>query len=219
MIHGKGEAFMRVRFEQVDSREKEQALIRAVEKTADILNAMDLLENGSGGISVTRDRSTYFCKLTQIYYIESVDKRSFVYTKGGCYETKYRLYELESEKENIEVYLSELNSQLNTVGTDYNAIQQQLAETTLQRVLGTDVEHILLPFTHHPLLTTEHLEHIAAVVELIAPFLVKTTIFSLEEGEVQLTIEALAHVVLHCDVSTIVAGVALVHQRLIHIIE
>ena len=86
---------MRVRFEQVDTKEKEQALIRAVEKTADILNAMDLLENGSGGISVTRDRSTYFCKLTQIYYIESVDKRSFVYTKGGCYETKYRLYELE----------------------------------------------------------------------------------------------------------------------------
>ena len=86
---------MRVRFEQVDEKEKEQALIRAVEKTADILSAMDLLENGSGGIQVIKDRNTFFCKLTQIYYIESVDKRSFVYTKGGCYETKYRLYELE----------------------------------------------------------------------------------------------------------------------------
>ena len=49
---------MRVRFEQVESREKESALIRATEKTADILNAIDLLENGSGGISVTKDRST-----------------------------------------------------------------------------------------------------------------------------------------------------------------
>ena len=46
---------MRVRFEQVDAREKEQALIRAVEKTADILNAIDLLENGSGGLNVTKD--------------------------------------------------------------------------------------------------------------------------------------------------------------------
>ena len=88
---------MRVRFEQVDSREKEQALIRAVEKTADILNAMDLLENGSGGISVTKDRSTYFCKLTQIYYIESVDKRTYVYTKDNCYESRDRLYELEEK--------------------------------------------------------------------------------------------------------------------------
>ena len=88
---------MRVRFEQVDSREKEQALIRAVEKTADILSAMDLLENGSGGVAVTKDRSTFFCRLTQIYYIESVDKRTYVYTKDGCYESRDRLYELEEK--------------------------------------------------------------------------------------------------------------------------
>ena len=88
---------MRVRFEQVDSREKEQALIRAVEKTADIANAIDLLENGSGGVAVTKDRNTFFCKLTQIYYIESVDKRTYVYTKGDCYESRDRLYELEEK--------------------------------------------------------------------------------------------------------------------------
>ena len=88
---------MRVRFEQVDTREREQALIRAVEKTPDILSAIDLLENGSGGISVTKDRSTYFCKLTQIYYIESVDKRTYVYTRDGCYECRDRLYELEEK--------------------------------------------------------------------------------------------------------------------------
>ncbi len=88
---------MKVRFEQVAEKEKEQALIRAVEKTADILSAMDLLENGSGGITVIRDRNTFFCKLTQIYYIESVDKRTFVYTKDGCYESRDRLYELEEK--------------------------------------------------------------------------------------------------------------------------
>ena len=88
---------MRVRFEQLDDREKEQAVIRAVEKTADILSAMDLLENGSGGISVIRERSTYFCKLTQIYYIESVDKRTYVYTKAECFESRDRLYELEEK--------------------------------------------------------------------------------------------------------------------------
>ena len=97
MIRVKEKASMRVRFEQVDSQDQEQALIRAVEKTADILNAMDLLENGSGGISVTKDRSTYFCKLTQIYYIESVDKRTYVYTKGDCFESRDRLYELEKK--------------------------------------------------------------------------------------------------------------------------
>ena len=62
-------------------QEQENALIRATEKTTDILNAIDLLENGSGGITVTKDRSTYFCKLTQIYYAESVDKHTYIYTK------------------------------------------------------------------------------------------------------------------------------------------
>ena len=33
--------------------------------------------------------------MDRVYYFESVDKRTFVYTKDKCYETKYRLYELE----------------------------------------------------------------------------------------------------------------------------
>jgi len=35
------------------------------------------------------------CRTDKIYYIESVDKHTYVYTKDQCYETKYRLYELE----------------------------------------------------------------------------------------------------------------------------
>lgn len=88
---------MRIRFEQVDNKEQEQALIRATEKNADILNAIDLLENGSGGLTVTRDGNTYLCKLTQIYYIESVDKRTWIYTRDGCFESRERLYELEEK--------------------------------------------------------------------------------------------------------------------------
>ena len=41
------------------------------------------------------DGKTYIIKASAVYYIESVDKKSFVYTKQGCYDTKYRLYELE----------------------------------------------------------------------------------------------------------------------------
>lgn len=88
---------MRVQFEQVDTKEQEQALIRATEKNADIMNAIDLLENGSGGLTVTRDGNTYLCKLTQVYYIESVDKRTWVYTRDGCFESRDRLYELEEK--------------------------------------------------------------------------------------------------------------------------
>lgn len=86
---------MQVVFEQVDTKEKEKATISAVEKTADIQNAIELLEGSSGTIAVLKDNATYRCKMNAIYYIESVDKRTFVYTKEGCFESKNRLYELE----------------------------------------------------------------------------------------------------------------------------
>ena len=86
---------MKVTFEQVDSAEKEEAVIRATELNKDIQTAIDLLEGGIGKISATKDGKTFLIKHGAIYYAESVDKRTYVYTKDNCYETKYRLYELE----------------------------------------------------------------------------------------------------------------------------
>jgi len=86
---------MLVEFEQVSTTEDEKAIIKAKEKTSDIQNAIELLEGNAGGIAVSKEGKTYMCKLAAIYYIESVDKRSYVYTKDNCYDTKFRLYELE----------------------------------------------------------------------------------------------------------------------------
>lgn len=86
---------MLVEYEQVSKIEEEKAIIKSVEKTSDIQTAIELLEGNAGGIAVINEGKTYLCKQNAIYYIESVDKRSYVYTKDNCYETKYRLYELE----------------------------------------------------------------------------------------------------------------------------
>lgn len=86
---------MQVKFEQVTAKDHEGAIIRAVVKTEDIQTAIDLLEGGVGNIVVAKEGNTYLCKIATIYYIESVDKRTYIYTKDNCYETKYRLYELE----------------------------------------------------------------------------------------------------------------------------
>jgi len=86
---------MQVIFETVDKAEEEKAVIKAVKRTEDIQSAIDLLEGGSGSIPVSRDGKTFICRKSAIYYIESVDKKTFVYTKEGCFETGYRLYELE----------------------------------------------------------------------------------------------------------------------------
>ena len=92
---------MKVVLEKVTKPEEEGAQIKAVEFTEEIKNAVDLLENNCRSILVTKmheERSsgeTYMLGTNLIYYTESIDKRTYVYTKEMCYETKYRLYELE----------------------------------------------------------------------------------------------------------------------------
>ena len=86
---------MRVEVKRIPPNEEESAVIRVAEITDSIRSAVDLLENQCRTVPVLSEGKTMMCRTDQIYYIESVDKRTFVYTKAGCYETKYRLYELE----------------------------------------------------------------------------------------------------------------------------
>ena len=87
---------MKVDIHKVFSEQEERADIHAVAITEEIKYAVDLLENNKKSIPVTDAETTWFCPLTKIYYFDSVDNHTFVYTKDRCYETKYRLYELES---------------------------------------------------------------------------------------------------------------------------
>lgn len=88
---------MKVDFEIVSSKELEEARIRATQKTEYIQAAIDILEQGILNIVVSKDDKKYLCKIENIYYAESVDKKTFIYTKDECYQTKKRLYELEEE--------------------------------------------------------------------------------------------------------------------------
>lgn len=86
---------MKVELKQASSYDDEGAVIRAVSVTDDIRNAIDILKNNGLNIPAIMDGTTVMIKAGSIYYVESVDKRTYIYTKDGCFETKYRLYELE----------------------------------------------------------------------------------------------------------------------------
>lgn len=99
---------MKVELKTVTSPSEEQALIRAMNITEDIQSAIDILSNECRVIPVIRsnrnfecedipaEKENIMCPTDMIYYIESVDKRTYVYTKDECYETRSRLYELEN---------------------------------------------------------------------------------------------------------------------------
>ncbi len=86
---------MRVIFNQISQEESESAVINAYERTPSIDTAIGLLENGEQIIVGYKDGEKMPCRLSQIYYFETVDDKSFAYTKDTCLEVRSRLYEIE----------------------------------------------------------------------------------------------------------------------------
>ncbi len=86
---------MEVKVNQVKSPAEESAVINVSEMTDSIRAAVALLENGEKILIGIKDDSRVPLQMKDIYYIESVDEKSFAYTKNDCFEVKSKLYELE----------------------------------------------------------------------------------------------------------------------------
>ena len=143
---------MKIDLKHVETPEEESAVISVVNVTDSIRGAIDLLENQCATIPVQHDDKTMMCRIDQIYYIESVDKRSFVYTKAGCYETKYRLYELEEMlrgrtflrvQKGVLLNLMKIRSIKPALGGRYTALLKNEEEVVISRKYVADLKKAL----------------------------------------------------------------------------
>ena len=87
---------MDVEIEQVGRERKEQVLIRCHAVTEEVREIAAFVKSRQGSLSGMKDSRQYEIAVSDIYYFESVDGKTFLYTKDQVYETAYRLYELES---------------------------------------------------------------------------------------------------------------------------
>lgn len=67
------------------------ALTPDIEKIISLLRMMDMQLTGS------RDGETYIIDIDKVLYIDTVDKKTFAYTKDHVYEIDLRLYEAENQ--------------------------------------------------------------------------------------------------------------------------
>ncbi len=65
---------------------------RLTPELAKMLSGFQMLEEQ---LVVTKGKETCFLKMDEVMYIESVDRKTFVYTGGDVYESAFRLCELE----------------------------------------------------------------------------------------------------------------------------
>ena len=87
---------MVVKIEQVGREKKELVLIRCHAVTEEVREIADFVKSRQGSLTGMKDSRQYKIAVSDIYYFESVDGKTFLYTKEQVFETAYRIYELES---------------------------------------------------------------------------------------------------------------------------
>ncbi len=67
--------------------------------TPDVEKILATLRMMDHQLTAKKDDEIYFLDIAQIVYIESVDRKCFIYTRDEVYESDFRLYELEQQLE------------------------------------------------------------------------------------------------------------------------
>lgn len=86
---------MDVRIEQIGRESEELVLIRCHTVSEEVREIESFVKSRQGCLPGVSEAKRYEIAVADICYIESVDGKTFLYTRDGIYETAYRVYELE----------------------------------------------------------------------------------------------------------------------------
>ena len=86
---------MELQIRQIGAGEREMVLICCRAVTEEVREIAAFVRSRQGSLSGTRDAKQYEIPVSELFYIESVDGKTFLYTREQVYETPYRIYELE----------------------------------------------------------------------------------------------------------------------------
>lgn len=91
---------LKIVIEEPREGEEEQVIFRCHELTADVLRIISVIKEQESLIAYDNGE-IYRIPPNDIYYIEAVDNKTFLYPKDKVYESKQKLYELEELLTNI----------------------------------------------------------------------------------------------------------------------
>ena len=86
---------MKIVIEEDPTLRETQVLIRCRARDSQVLGMVAALGSFGQRLTGEREGQTYLLEAGELFYIESVEKRTFLYTRDGVFETPLRLYELE----------------------------------------------------------------------------------------------------------------------------
>ena len=86
---------MNINVKKISGSEEEYIEIGCHVRDGRVNDIVRFVENLDGTVSGTKDDKIYRIPISEIFYIESVDNKTFIYSGKDCFETSRKLYEFE----------------------------------------------------------------------------------------------------------------------------
>ena len=87
---------MEIKIFKITKEQPEQLEIRCQEITEEVREIVTFVKSRQGQLNGIIEGKQYEIPVMDIYYIEAVDSKVFLYSAKNVYETRQRIYELES---------------------------------------------------------------------------------------------------------------------------
>lgn len=109
---------MKIRIEEEPNIEEMEITIRCRQTNDSVIRILEMLRMTDRKLTGHRENQTYILDVGQILYIDTVEKKTFLYTEQEVYETPLKLYELEERLESCDFFRASKSSIIN-----FNQIQ------------------------------------------------------------------------------------------------
>ena len=86
---------MKTKITKIEDNKPELLEIYCHAISDEVREIVAFVKSREGQLTGTADERMYEIAVSDIFYIESVDNKTFIYTKNKVYETRQKLYELE----------------------------------------------------------------------------------------------------------------------------
>ncbi len=113
-----GGGFLKINIEKSRDISEPEITIKCQDVNDEIERLVSVIQFHSHTIAGKSNGKTYFLKLEDILYFDTVDEKVFIYTKDGIYETGLRLYEIEEKFADTSVIRVNKSAILNLLKVD-----------------------------------------------------------------------------------------------------
>ncbi len=86
----------KIKIEQIGIDKEEEIVVKCHEINNEVLDIVGRLKSNELVLLGNKDNETFRIAVRDVYYIESIDNKTFIYTRDNIYESKQKLYEIES---------------------------------------------------------------------------------------------------------------------------